>query len=120
MLSNRSAPPCTVIPVLVPDVQAAAEWLCNPFGFAVRLRIGNHRIQLKVRDRCLVVAEGKVAADNAYLVMVRVPDIDRHFERAREYGARILVEPKTQVFGERQHGEEDFAGASLDVYAVRG
>jgi uncharacterized glyoxalase superfamily protein PhnB len=47
MLSNRSAPPCTVIPVLsYPDVNAAADWLCNAFGFTVRLRIGNHRIQL--------------------------------------------------------------------------
>jgi uncharacterized glyoxalase superfamily protein PhnB len=111
MLSNRSAPPCTVIPVLhYPDVEAAAEWLCNAFGFTVRLRIANHRIQLKVRDGCLVVAEGKVTADNAHLVMVRVPDIDRHYERAREYGARIVAEPKTHVFGERQYGAEDFAG----------
>jgi uncharacterized glyoxalase superfamily protein PhnB len=53
MLSNQSAPPCTLIPVLYyPDLDAAAEWLCNAFGFTVHLRIGNHRIQLKVRYGC--------------------------------------------------------------------
>jgi len=35
MLSNRSAPPATVTPVLVyPDVRAAVAWLEAAFGFA--------------------------------------------------------------------------------------
>ena len=49
MLSNRSIPSATVIPVLAyPDVNQAAAWLCDAFGFSVRLRIGNHRVQLNV------------------------------------------------------------------------
>ena len=41
MLSNRSIPLATVIPVLAyTDVNRAAAWLCDAFGFTVRLRIG--------------------------------------------------------------------------------
>ena len=43
MPSNRSIPRATVIPVLAyPDVNQAAAWLCDAFGFSVRLRIGEH------------------------------------------------------------------------------
>jgi uncharacterized glyoxalase superfamily protein PhnB len=111
MLSNRSAPPCTVIPVLsYPDVNAAADWLCNAFGFTVRLRIGEHRIQLWAGDGCLIVAEGEVPADMAHLVMVRVPDAKSHCERAEQHGARILAPPTDHVYGERQYNAQDFAG----------
>ena len=35
MLSNRSIPRATVIPVLAyPDVNQAAAWLCDAFGFS--------------------------------------------------------------------------------------
>ncbi len=51
MFSNRSIPHATVIPVLAyPDVNHAAAWLCDAFGFSVRLRIGDHRVQLNVGD----------------------------------------------------------------------
>ncbi len=98
MLSNRSVPPCTVIPVLsYPDVGVAADWLCKAFGFTVRLRIANHRVQLKAGDGCIVVAEGNVPVDSAHFVMVRVPDVDSHHERARQQGARILAPPQPTI-----------------------
>ena len=51
MLSNRSMPRATVIPVLAyPDVHKAAAWLRDAFGFTLRLRIGNHRVQLNAGD----------------------------------------------------------------------
>jgi len=118
MKSNRSAPASTVIPVLIyPDVQAAVDWLSAAFGFSERLRIGEgHRTQLKVGDGDLVVAEprgdrqppqpGQVSQS----VMVRVEDARAHCERARVHGARILMEPTDQMFGERQYSAEDFAG----------
>jgi len=118
MKSNRSAPASTVIPVLIyPDVQAAVDWLSAAFGFSERLRIGEgHRTQLKVGDGDLVVAEprgdrqppqpGQVSQS----VMVRVEDARAHCEQARVHGARILMEPTDQMFGERQYSAEDFAG----------
>ena len=119
MISNRSVPPCTVIPVLsYPDVGAAADWLCKAFGFTVRLRIGNHRIQMKAGDGCFVIGEGDVPADTAHLVMVRVEDADSHCERARQHGARILKPPTDHPVRRAPVQRVGFCGASLDVYAV--
>jgi hypothetical protein len=58
MRSNRSVPPCPVIPVLqYPDPGVAAEWLSKAFGFTVRLRIANHRIQMRAGEGCCWAAE---------------------------------------------------------------
>ena len=44
-------------------------------------------------------------------VMVRVEDVDRHHERARERGARILYPPSSDYpHGERQYWVEDIGG----------
>ena len=111
MLSNRSVPSCTVIPVLTyPDPGVAADWLYKAFGFTVRLRIGNHRIQMKAGDGCFVVREGTAAAGTGHAVMVRVLDADAHCERARQHGAQITELPTTHMFGERQYNAVDFAG----------
>ena len=111
MRSNRSVPPCTVIPVLYyPDPGAAAEWLGRAFGFTVRLRIANHRIQMKCGDGCLIVGEGTMPANGAHLVMIRVEDAASHCERARANGAKITTELKDHMYGERRYNAEDFAG----------
>src|SRR5262245_52685719 len=99
MLSNRSMPPGTVVPELAyPNVPAAAAWLCAAFGFTERLRIGAHRVQLNVGDGAVVVAEGG-PADRAHAVMVRVVDVDRHYETARASGATVSGPPETFPFG---------------------
>ena len=50
MVTNRSIPAATVIPVLVyPDVRAAVTWLTEAFGFLERVRIGDdHRLQMRI------------------------------------------------------------------------
>jgi len=118
MLSNRSIPRATVIPVLAyPDVNQAAAWLCDAFGFSVRLRIGDHRVQLNVGDGAVTVREMRQAEGNAELgvgcsITVRIEDIDAHCTRAREHGARITQDPVTHMYGERQYNAIDFAGYS--------
>ena len=105
MLTNRSAPPATVTPVLIyPDVRAAVAWLEEAFGFEERVHIGEaHRSQMRVgEDGSIVVADvrrDQVAPTGGVvtqLVKVRVPDVDAAFARAREAGARVLEEPQTQ------------------------
>jgi uncharacterized glyoxalase superfamily protein PhnB len=120
MLTNRSAPPATVTPVLVyPDVRAAVAWLHGAFGFEERVRIGDaHRSQLRVgTDGALVVAgddggDRTVPSGNGYthLVKIRVEDVDAAFARARDFGARVLQEPHTWEYGERSCALEDLAG----------
>ncbi len=43
-------------------------------------------------------------------MVVRVEDADAQCERARAHGARILSEPQTYEYGERQFTAEDPAG----------
>jgi len=109
--SNRSAPPCPVIPVLrYPDPGAAAEWLQKAFGFTVRLRIANHRIQMRAGEGCFTIAEGDIAPNQSVTVQVRIEEARSHCERARAAGAKILTEPTDHFYGERQYDAEDFYG----------
>jgi uncharacterized glyoxalase superfamily protein PhnB len=119
VLTNRSAPPATVTPVLVyPDVRAAVAWLESVFGFEERVRIGDsHRAQLRVGvDGAVVVADvgGERTAPPggavSHLVKVRVPDVDAAFDRARDRGARVVEELTTWEYGERSGILEDLGG----------
>jgi len=118
MRSNRSIARATVIPVLAyPDVTEAAAWLCDAFGFTVRLRIGTHRVQLNVGEGAVTVREMRPADRSAPLgtgcsITVRVEDVDAHCDRARDRGARITEGPVTHPYGERQYNAVDFAGYS--------
>lgn len=120
MISNRSIPHCTVIPQLAyPDVVKAVDWLCTAFGFTVRLTIGDHRVQLNVGDGALVIMEFNSSPDAGEQprnpsefghVMIRVDEIDRHCERAKQHGAKIVRPAADHPYGERQYTAEDFAG----------
>ena len=118
MKSNRSIPAATVIPVLIyPDVREAVAWLSAAFGFAERVRIGeDHRSQLSVGDGAVIIGDVRHdrrpprSGEVTHSVMVRVPDARAHCERAREHGARILMEPTDFEYGERQYSAEDLAG----------
>jgi uncharacterized glyoxalase superfamily protein PhnB len=115
---NRSIPSDTVIPVLVyPDVRGAVEWLTNAFGFEERLQIGDsHRSQMRFGDGAVIVADVRHdqkpprAGEVTHLVLVRIDDARAHCDRAREHGARILMEPTDFEYGERQYTAEDPAG----------
>jgi len=119
VLTNRSAPPATVTPVLVyPDVRAAVAWLEAAFGFTERVRIGDsHRAQLRVGvDGAVVVAEvggdrvAPAGSGAAHLIKVRVPDVDAAFARARDQGARVVEDLTTWEYGERSGILEDIGG----------
>jgi uncharacterized glyoxalase superfamily protein PhnB len=115
MRLNRSVPPCPVIPVLIyPDPSAAAEWLQKAFGFRVRLRIGNHRIQMRAGDGCFTIAEGDVEPNRSCIIQVRIEDAIAHCARARENGVEILTEPVEHMYGERQYNARDFNGHYWD------
>ena len=116
MKKNRSIPSATTIPVLtVSDVRAAVAWLSEAFGFTERLRIGEgHRSQLEIRGGgAVILAEVRpdtrvpTPGSAAHSVLVRVTDAQSHFERSRDAGARILMEPTDFEYGERQYGAED-------------
>ena len=115
MRPNRSVPPCEVIPVLqYPDPGVAAEWLNRAFGFTVRMRIGNHRIQMHAGKGCFTIREGDTAPNQSVMVQVRIEDARGHCERSRQAGARIISDPTDHIYGERQYDAEDFHGHRWD------
>ncbi|HEX8907161.1 MAG TPA: VOC family protein [Longimicrobiaceae bacterium] len=115
MLANRSIPDAAIIPELAyPDVLEAAAWLCRAFGFAERLRIADHRVQLTFGGGAMVATQldgapsGERRTDHG--VMVRVEDVDAHCARATAAGATILRPPTSHPFGERQYTAVDPGG----------
>jgi uncharacterized glyoxalase superfamily protein PhnB len=111
MRYNRSVPPCGSIAILrYPDPGVAAAWLEKAFGFTVRLRIGNHRIQMRAFEGCVTIAEGDAVPNRSVTVQVRVENALAHCERARAAGAKIFDEPVDYPYGERQYHAEDFHG----------
>jgi len=116
---NRSIPPDVVVPILFyPDVRAAVTWLSVAFGFRERVRIGeSHRAQLSIgADGAVIIAEssgeqcppepGRVT----HITRVRVGNVDDHYSRARDVGARIIDGPIDREYGERDYTVEDLAG----------
>ena len=93
-------------------------WLDSAFGFEERVRIGDaHRAQLRVgADGAIVVADvrGDQASPSSgvvtHVIKVRVPEVDAAFNRARDFGARVVQEPTTFEYGERSCMLEDLAG----------
>jgi uncharacterized glyoxalase superfamily protein PhnB len=102
------------MPVLAyPDVEAASAWLCEAFGFNLRIGMGSHRAQLNVGDGAVVLSEQVeplLQWDLAHSVLVRVEDVDRHFDRATKYGVEIVRRPADHPYGERQYTAKDLVG----------
>jgi uncharacterized glyoxalase superfamily protein PhnB len=121
VVSNRSAPNATVVPILVyADVGKAIDWLCGAFGFVERLRAEHGGV---VTHAQLAVAEGAIMlgrqggeycaprrGEVTQYVHVSVEDVDRHCEHAQRCGAKILGRPDNKPFGERQYTVEDPEG----------
>ena len=91
-------------------MREATDWLCRTFGFTERLRIGNHRAQLSFGEGSLVVTPRNDGADGSFSVMVRVDEIDRHYKRVKESGAKVISPPADYPYGERQYTAEDPGG----------
>lgn len=118
------------------DAAKAIDWLCEAFGFEVRLKVEGEggRIEhseLTYGDALIMVGtSGKkpgrehwpeyasplsVGGANTQGVMVIVDDADAHFERARAAGAGILDEPRVHDYGpdywaDRSYGAVDIEG----------
>jgi uncharacterized glyoxalase superfamily protein PhnB len=127
MLTNRSMPTSTVIPVLVyEDVPEAVEWLVDTFGFVESVRLADHRAYLSIGDGAVIVTERRITpaaryadavtlrpphrGEVSHALIVRVDDVDAHYRRAHGAGARVVRPLADHRYGERQYTAEDLAG----------
>jgi uncharacterized glyoxalase superfamily protein PhnB len=98
---NRSTPKA-VVPILIyEDVAKAISWLDGAFGFIERLRAA--RPDSAVMHAQFSIGEGAImmgAGGGEYHpphpnevnqdLHVHVEDVDRHFDHAKQFGARIV------------------------------
>jgi uncharacterized glyoxalase superfamily protein PhnB len=57
-----------------------------------------------------VVTQGNNRLDASISVMVRVDEIDSHYERVKQASAQIVSAPEDYPYGERQYTVEDPGG----------
>lgn len=117
----------TVIPTLrYHDAQAAIEYLQNVLGFEAtmvvegegdiiehaQLRHGTGMVMLgSIRDSEwseAVDGDGDPSGNGATYVIV--DDVHAHAERARSYGANIVMEPEEQSYGGANYALKDHEG----------
>lgn len=102
MVTNRSAPKATVVPILVyEDVGKALEFLTRAFGFKERLRAEHGgsilHAQMDVGDGSIMIGKQggpfRAPHDSATVsqyATVHIDNVDAHFARAKAAGAAIL------------------------------
>lgn len=124
-----------VIPMLhYEDGVAAMDWLAEAFGFVERTRwLGDDGSlahgEMVAGDGLIMIAGGLPAYESPRRhrehcpaaaawsqvpwvingVLVHVPDVDAHYERAKQAGARILSPPEDKPYG-RGYRVEDLEG----------
>jgi uncharacterized glyoxalase superfamily protein PhnB len=117
------------------DASKAIDWLCEVFGFDVRLKVEGEggRIEhseLVFGDGLIMVGSvgGKperpnpmpckspssVGGANTQCLCVCVEDVDAHFERARAAGAKIVDEPQTHDYGEEYWADRTYRAEDLE------
>ncbi len=122
--------------VFYEDPRKAIDWLCKAFGFEVQILVEGddghvHHSELRYGEGLVMVsgvaeASGRPEAThrksprqlggaNTQSMMAYVDDVDAHCARAREHGARILMEPKNNDYGadyweDRSYEVEDLEG----------
>ncbi len=115
--------------VIYQDAAAAIDWLCNAFGFEVRLRIegDNGRIEhseLTYGEGLIMVGQESPDAPRRWKSTLRSPkslngaatqsimffvdDADAHCAHARLHGAHIVEDPATHDYGEDHWSDRSY------------
>jgi len=104
------------------DSDAALEFLVEAFGFAEKLRLADddgrvNHAEVQMNDGVIMLGTPPGDYKNparlggkTQSVYVYVDDVDAHYERAKQAGAKIVREPEDQFYGDRNYGVEDPEG----------
>ena len=125
MASSPAHRPAFIPALVYKDNRAALEWLQSAFGFQVGQVLTDaqgHIVHAEMTHKDGVIMIGSEWADwtrspasiggkNTQRIHVRIErDIDGHCTRARQAGARIVMEPADQFYGERSYIAADLEG----------
>jgi uncharacterized glyoxalase superfamily protein PhnB len=120
MISNRSVPTDAVLPhVVYQDLDEAIVWLNRAFGFCEHYRYGEpiSGAQMRLGNAWIMVRKAREGQESparlgygTQSLTVFVEDVDRHFQRAKAAGAKIVEEPHETEYGEYQFAAEDLDG----------
>jgi uncharacterized glyoxalase superfamily protein PhnB len=114
------------------DAAAMIDWLCQAFGFDVRLRVEGEdgRVahgELTYGEGVVMIGEERTGAAqrfgfdaasplsvggaNTQGLLIYVDDVDAHCARARAAGARIADEPKLHDYGAEYWADRSYGAA---------
>lgn len=113
------------------DPAKAIDWICDAFGFEVRLKVEGDGGRIEHSE--LEYGEGLIMVGGAgeagrgdrperasprslggvttQELCIHVDDVDAHCEHARRAGAKILIEPKTEDYGEDYWADRSYLAA---------
>jgi uncharacterized glyoxalase superfamily protein PhnB len=119
MLTNSSVPTNIILPHIVyQDVAAAIAWLSKTFGFIEHYRYGDaNGAQMHLGDAWIMLRQARPRSGSpaqlgyeTQSLTVFVEDVEKHFERTKSAGAKIVEELHETPYGELQYGVEDLEG----------
>ena len=115
--------------VVYQDAAAAIQWLCDAFGFEVRLKIEGDQgrivhSELTYGEGLIMVAQETPESPRRWKGAMRSPktldgattqsimffvdDADAHCAKARAQGAQIIEEPATHDYGENYWSDRSY------------
>ncbi len=110
------------------DASAAIEWLCDAFGFKKHLVVPGEgdkiaHAQLVLGDVMIMLGStgngeldkymkspGQLRGINTQSAYIVVDEIDKHYDRAKAAGAKIILDIKDEEYGGRGYTCQDPQG----------
>jgi uncharacterized glyoxalase superfamily protein PhnB len=104
------------------DVAAALAWLSRAFGLRERMRMAGPdgvvaHAEMEFADGVVMMGHPgpdyrnpKRLGATTQSLYIYTDEIDKHFRRAKEAGAKIVEEPADQFYGDRRYAAEDPEG----------
>ncbi|MEO8362118.1 MAG: VOC family protein [Vicinamibacteria bacterium] len=125
------------VSVYYDDPAAAIDWLCEAFGFEVRLKVEGEGGRIEHSEltygEALIMVGGTGVADSAksaWQKLLRSPrsisggmtqsaclhleDVDAHCARARAAGATIVCEPESTDYGDDYWADRSYGALDLE------
>ena len=117
------------------DAAAAIDWLCEAFGFEVRLKVEGdggriEHSELTYGDGVIMVSQENSTSERGWKALMRSPrsvggtatqsimffvdDADAHCAHARTRGARIVEEPATHDYGQDYWTDRSYGALDLE------